>query len=333
MKYMKIGEIAKKAGVSVRTLRYYDKEGLLSPSAESESGYRLYTDRDLVKLIQILMLKQLGFRLDEIKKRATQLDTREDVMRMLAEQSAHVRNEIAGLTEHLEAMDALGTEIEQMETVNFKKYADILLNLQVKNDSYRMIKHFDDEEFDVFRERIGREKTALIIARFSDLSKEAFALIGEGVQPESERGQKFAEKLWQTLMELSGGDFSVMHKITEQIDMASDIECGNNENCAEVRDATRDFMAQAMQVYHGVLGEQGVLQDLYTEAIGLLDEPPESERAQIFATKLYAATAHISPEATSKFEANMRETIKHDSQYLAVHKFMRRVLEVYENEN
>ena len=52
--YMTVGELAKKMGTTVRTLQYYDKEGLLSPSSESEGGRRLYTDKDMVKLHQIL---------------------------------------------------------------------------------------------------------------------------------------------------------------------------------------------------------------------------------------------------------------------------------------
>ena len=48
--YMTVGEVAKKIGVTVRTLQYYDKEGLLSPSAESEGGRRLYTDRKSTRL-------------------------------------------------------------------------------------------------------------------------------------------------------------------------------------------------------------------------------------------------------------------------------------------
>ena len=44
------GEFARKAGVSVRTIRYYDKQGILKPSHVSESGYRLYTDGDFGKL-------------------------------------------------------------------------------------------------------------------------------------------------------------------------------------------------------------------------------------------------------------------------------------------
>jgi MerR family transcriptional regulator, thiopeptide resistance regulator len=53
--------------VSVRTLRFYDKAGLLSPSRRTEAGYRLYSDADLVRLQQILALKFLGFSLDEIR--------------------------------------------------------------------------------------------------------------------------------------------------------------------------------------------------------------------------------------------------------------------------
>ena len=61
------GEFAEMASVSVRTLRFYDKVGLLSPSSYTEAGYRLYTDRDFLRLQQILALKFLGFSLDEIK--------------------------------------------------------------------------------------------------------------------------------------------------------------------------------------------------------------------------------------------------------------------------
>ena len=62
------GEFARRAGVSVRTLRFYDHQGLLSPSHHSESGYRLYSDDDLAELQQILALKFLGFTLGEIKR-------------------------------------------------------------------------------------------------------------------------------------------------------------------------------------------------------------------------------------------------------------------------
>ena len=73
--WMTVGQAAKKGGVTVRTLQYYDKEGLLSPTAVSEGGRRLYTDKDVVRLHQILSMKSLGFSLDDIKNRLIPLDT------------------------------------------------------------------------------------------------------------------------------------------------------------------------------------------------------------------------------------------------------------------
>ncbi|MEM9507051.1 MAG: MerR family transcriptional regulator, partial [Cyanobacteria bacterium P01_E01_bin.35] len=63
---MKIGELARKTGLSIRTLRYYDEIDLLSPSHRTEVGYRLYSDQDIIRLQQILSLRQLKFSLQEI---------------------------------------------------------------------------------------------------------------------------------------------------------------------------------------------------------------------------------------------------------------------------
>ena len=76
---MTAGQIAKIMGVTVRTIQYYDTKKLLTPSAVSEGGRRLYTHRDLIKLHQILSLKSLGFSLEDIKGRLYSLDTPEDV--------------------------------------------------------------------------------------------------------------------------------------------------------------------------------------------------------------------------------------------------------------
>ena len=64
---IKIGELAEKTGISIRTLHYYDEIGLLSPSQRTEVGHRLYSDRDIAQLQQILSLRQLGFSLEEIR--------------------------------------------------------------------------------------------------------------------------------------------------------------------------------------------------------------------------------------------------------------------------
>lgn len=65
---MKVGDLAKQTGVSVRTLHYYDEIGLLSPSQRTQTGYRLYTEDDIIRLQQIVSLRQIGFSLEQIRE-------------------------------------------------------------------------------------------------------------------------------------------------------------------------------------------------------------------------------------------------------------------------
>ena len=65
---MKISEVVKLSGVTVRTLHYYDEIGLLKPSKTTEAGYRMYSIEDLEKLQQILFFRELDFPLNEIKE-------------------------------------------------------------------------------------------------------------------------------------------------------------------------------------------------------------------------------------------------------------------------
>ncbi|MEG0368267.1 MAG: MerR family transcriptional regulator, partial [Coprobacillus sp.] len=72
--FLTIGEVAKKMNTTVRTLQYYDQEGILKPSQLSDGGRRLYTSKDIVQLHQILTLKYLGFSLEDIKNKIYKLD-------------------------------------------------------------------------------------------------------------------------------------------------------------------------------------------------------------------------------------------------------------------
>ena len=65
--YYTTGAFAKKASVTIRTIRYYDKQNILKPSYKNDKGYRMYTDEDFAKLQRILVLKYLGFSLEEIR--------------------------------------------------------------------------------------------------------------------------------------------------------------------------------------------------------------------------------------------------------------------------
>lgn len=63
-----VSQVARLAGISVRTLHHYDEIGLLRPSGRSEAGYRLYEQSDLQRLQQVLFFKELGFPLEEITR-------------------------------------------------------------------------------------------------------------------------------------------------------------------------------------------------------------------------------------------------------------------------
>ena len=66
--YYSSGEFARMAHVTLRTIRYYDKHDILKPTWVSESGARFYTDEDFARLQQILLLKYLGFSLEDIRE-------------------------------------------------------------------------------------------------------------------------------------------------------------------------------------------------------------------------------------------------------------------------
>lgn len=211
--YMTAGAVAKKMGVTVRTLQHYDREGLLSPSAMSEGGRRLYTNKDIIKLHQILSLKHLGFSLSDIRDRVISLDTPAGVAQVLSEQAAVVREKIAALTESLSRIEALKTEVVEMQSVDFKKYADIIVNLEMKNSFYWLIKHFDSETLDHIRTRFDQESGIVFLQRFLRLQEEAIQLQAEGVPAGSRRGQQFARNYWALIMEFTGGDTAVLSRL------------------------------------------------------------------------------------------------------------------------
>jgi DNA-binding transcriptional MerR regulator len=213
--YMTVGELAKKMGVTVRTLQYYDKEDLLSPSSESEGGRRLYTDKDMIKLHQILSLKSLGFSLDDIKNRLISLDTPVDVANALTDQAAAIREKMYNLSESLTAIETLKAEVLQMQSVNFKKYADIIVNLQMKNEFYWLIKHFDDKTLDHVRRRFDMDSGMAMIETITRLLDGAIQFQREGVPPESEKGQFLAKEFWEVIMDFTGGDMSLLPKLME----------------------------------------------------------------------------------------------------------------------
>ena len=73
---MRIGEVASRTELSLRTLRHYDEIGLLRPSGRTDGGFRLYTEADVEKILVIRSMKPLGFTLDEMSTAMRDLETR-----------------------------------------------------------------------------------------------------------------------------------------------------------------------------------------------------------------------------------------------------------------
>ncbi|MGW0537782.1 MerR family transcriptional regulator [Streptomyces sp. NPDC003032] len=65
--HMQIGEVAARTGLSLRTIRHYEETGLVTPSARSRGGFRLYTESDVARLMVIRRMKPLGFTLDQMR--------------------------------------------------------------------------------------------------------------------------------------------------------------------------------------------------------------------------------------------------------------------------
>ncbi|HWR22963.1 MAG TPA: MerR family transcriptional regulator [Feifaniaceae bacterium] len=247
--YMTVGAVAKKMGVTVRTLQYYDKEGLLSPSSGSEGGRRLYTDKDVIRLYQILSMKSLGFSLDTIKNRLISLDTPADVAGALLEQAAAIREKLEALSKSLNEIETLKSEVLQMQSVDFKKYADIIVNLQLNNEFYWLIKHFDDKMLDQFRTRFDKDSGLAMMERFARLFDEAARLQEYGVPPESGKGQALAKEFWETLMEFTGGDMGMLSKLMETGNFH-----GPDNEWKQKQAAATAFIEPALGAYFAALG-------------------------------------------------------------------------------
>lgn len=73
---MKIGEVAERTELSIRSLRHWDEVGLVSPSAHSPGGFRLYTEADVERILLIRRMKPLGFSLERMADFCRALDDR-----------------------------------------------------------------------------------------------------------------------------------------------------------------------------------------------------------------------------------------------------------------
>lgn len=133
------GDIAKLCNVSVRTVQYYDKEGILGPSELSEGGRRIYSEEDLRKFRCICLYKALGFSLGEIKEVMNSENSYSLLDKIIANQLTKIDKEILALEKTRKQLSVISEEfretgkvkvrsIEEMDTLVSKK------NLHKKTD-------------------------------------------------------------------------------------------------------------------------------------------------------------------------------------------------------
>lgn len=240
---MTVGEIAKEANVSVRTMQYYDKCGLLKPSAYSEGGNRLYSSKDLVMLLQILALKDLGLSLDEIKQQLVSLDDIDEVMSVLHRQKTKISENIRNLQETLIGIEILEKEITRKKSVNFAKYAKIIADAQNRWGGWWQIEIMPQELHEYIMQKFEKES----MFDFAEYMMTLFEAIAEaqrrGVKPKSPEGQMLVKKFWNMIQKFTEGKTEILNYLLE---VPQNIEGSENE-FAEKWKFIEPFIVNAME--------------------------------------------------------------------------------------
>lgn len=228
------GQLAEKAFVTIRTLRYYDKVGLLKPSHHSEGGHRLYTDEDLFRLEQILGLKFLGFSLTEIKRFL-------EKPKSLAESLSMQKEIMKDKKEHIEqAIDAI-EEVEKMlldEQPDWEAILNLLRVIRLEREDDWWEKYYDTS-FQIAKGTKGREWMEKTYSeeqrkRLQELHpgyteeqaqadalkwKEVILLLkrlaAEGKDPAGPEAQELAKRWWDLIQAFTKGDAGIYQSLSQ----------------------------------------------------------------------------------------------------------------------
>lgn len=192
---LSVGEVARLAGVSVRTLHHYDEIGLLSPAERSEAGYRLYGPADLRRLQRILAYRELGFELEAI---AHLLDD------AATDDAEHLKRQEAILNARLERLLAMRRQLRrQMEARKMGINLDPQELFEVFGEHDPSEHAAEAEErwghTDAYRQsqertkRYGKEEWQRIKAEGEEVEATFVTLLQQGVPATDERAMAAAE--------------------------------------------------------------------------------------------------------------------------------------------
>ena len=202
-------EFAKRAGVTVRALHHYDRLGLLKPSGRTDAGYRFYSDRDLVRLEQIVALKFIGFPLSKIRD----LLNRKDRDRRELDLSEMLRQQRQIIAEKRDHLDRAVRAIERAEQVvasgqesDWEPFRKIIEVIQMQTRKDWMKKYYTEEQLADLGKRWSPELQAESERGWAALARDTEEAIARGEDPSGAAGQKLAAQRRELLRQFTGGD-------------------------------------------------------------------------------------------------------------------------------
>jgi DNA-binding transcriptional MerR regulator len=206
---LKVGELAKRTGMSVRALHHYDQIGLLSPSLRTPTGHRLYQQADIARLQQIQSLRLMGIPLEEVKQLldGAAMSPRE----MIDLHLARLHEQIALQNRVAERLRALAAHLDMVEGASIDDLCHII---QVTT---AMEKYFTTEQLEVLRERrtsIGEAHMNEVREEWNEIIPKVRKAIADNVDPTSPEILAIARR-WKALAEeFTGGDPKIAQAVT-----------------------------------------------------------------------------------------------------------------------
>jgi DNA-binding transcriptional MerR regulator len=194
-----VREFAERSGVTVRTLHHYDHLGLLKPTVYTESGYRLYGDRDLARLQQIVTLKFIGFTLRQIRDLldGDELDDLEARLRLQRVTMERKRRQLDAAIAAIQSAESMAASGREPDPEMFKQIIEVI-TMETNNEFFK--NYYSEEQLEgLARRREENPGEAEQGTRdWAALIKEVEASLDE--DPTGEKAQALAAR-WLALVE------------------------------------------------------------------------------------------------------------------------------------
>lgn len=206
---MKVGRLAERTGLTVRTLHHYDEIGLLTPSRRTASGHRLYGGAEVRRLQQIASLKHLGLSLDEI---GDCLDRPEYSLEHTLElQIERVEKEIDRRERLRDLIVELRDRLRSAEGVSVD---DLTRTIEVTMNYEKYYTKEQLEQLERRREDVGDERIQEVQDEWRKLFSAFAKAMDDGVDPASPEVKMLARRSAALIEEFTGGDAGIMSSLT-----------------------------------------------------------------------------------------------------------------------